>query len=90
VGIAGKAPAAPRAAALREYSAFSSTGRDHQLLKLRRVYAAMFGLVGVVFLAGGPVASIASDWGVQVTLTLGGAGVVALAIAVVMLRNADA
>ena len=46
-------------------------------------------MAGVVFLVGGPASAIAGDWGAQVTVTLGAAGVVALAIAFIMLRNVD-
>jgi hypothetical protein len=46
-----------------------------------------FAVAGVVLLVAGPIASVASDWGTQVTLTLMAAGIVALLISRSMHKN---
>ena len=45
-----------------------------------------FGALGIAFLIGGPAIAVANEWGVGMTLMLGGIGAVSLVIATLMFR----
>ncbi len=57
---------------------------------IRRAIRTAFGALGIVFLLGGPPMALARDWGPVPVLLLPAAGIVMIALAVLLFRQPDA
>ena len=56
---------------------------------IRRAIRTAFGALGIVFLLGGPPMALARDWGPVPVFLLPAAGIVMIALAVLLFRQPD-